>query len=246
MNWLQNREVMIRVFWHDGAKKKFSYFIKNFAPMKFVNWRYWCLWILCCCCSLTPRPIQESRSWSVDEFSEVTHAGEDPLHTTKIMFTHLFPRETLQDLEMNIFQCFPRNHARIQYILFPVDNFIVELMKHIVLICLGSGQRLFVGNRASGRFNVSPRRVGSKKSDPWTTLHDEASAPGARQSVGLVFILIIYHNNYYYLEIRTMWHIGTSQKLTFDWNNNHLIKLINVVITIASGIYSLSFSNKCR
>ena len=35
----------------------------------------------------------------------------------------------------------------------------------------GSGRvRLFVGNRGSGRVNVSPGRVGSKKSDPWTTL----------------------------------------------------------------------------
>ena len=30
--------------------------------------------------------------------------------------------------------------------------------------------RLFVGNRGSGRVNVSPGRVESKKSDPWTTL----------------------------------------------------------------------------
>ena len=30
--------------------------------------------------------------------------------------------------------------------------------------------RLFVGNRGSDRVNVSPGRVGSKKSDPWTTL----------------------------------------------------------------------------
>ena len=39
----------------------------------------------------------------------------------------------------------------------------------------GSGRgwgrvRLFVGNRGSGRVNVSPGRVGSKKSDPWTAL----------------------------------------------------------------------------
>ena len=35
----------------------------------------------------------------------------------------------------------------------------------------GSGRvRLFVGNRGSGRVNVSPGRVGSKKCDPWTTL----------------------------------------------------------------------------
>ena len=35
----------------------------------------------------------------------------------------------------------------------------------------GSGRvRLFVGNRGSGRVKVSPGRVGSKKSDPWTTL----------------------------------------------------------------------------
>ena len=30
--------------------------------------------------------------------------------------------------------------------------------------------RLFLGNRGSGRVNVSPGRVGSKKSGPWTTL----------------------------------------------------------------------------
>ena len=30
--------------------------------------------------------------------------------------------------------------------------------------------RLFVGNRGSGRVNVSAGRVRSKKSDPWTTL----------------------------------------------------------------------------
>ena len=30
--------------------------------------------------------------------------------------------------------------------------------------------RLFVGNRGSGRVTVSTGRVGSKKSDPWTTL----------------------------------------------------------------------------
>ena len=36
---------------------------------------------------------------------------------------------------------------------------------------VGSGRvRIFVGNRGSGRVNVSPGRVGSKKSDPWTTL----------------------------------------------------------------------------
>ena len=35
----------------------------------------------------------------------------------------------------------------------------------------GSGRvRLSVANRGSGRVNVSPGRVGSKKSDPWTTL----------------------------------------------------------------------------
>ena len=35
----------------------------------------------------------------------------------------------------------------------------------------GSGRvRLFVRNRGSGRVKVSPGRVGSKKSDPWTTL----------------------------------------------------------------------------
>ena len=36
----------------------------------------------------------------------------------------------------------------------------------------GSG-RVRVGNRGSGRVNVSPGRVGSgpMKSDPWTTLH---------------------------------------------------------------------------
>ena len=35
----------------------------------------------------------------------------------------------------------------------------------------GSGRvRLFVGDRGSGRVKVSPGRVGSKKSDPWTTL----------------------------------------------------------------------------
>ena len=35
----------------------------------------------------------------------------------------------------------------------------------------GSGRvRLFVGNRGSGWVNVSPGLVGSKKSDPWTTL----------------------------------------------------------------------------
>ena len=32
------------------------------------------------------------------------------------------------------------------------------------------GVRLFVGNRGSGRVNVSLGRAGSKKSDPWTTL----------------------------------------------------------------------------
>ena len=30
--------------------------------------------------------------------------------------------------------------------------------------------RLFVGNRGSGRVGSTFRRVGSKKSDPWTTL----------------------------------------------------------------------------
>ena len=30
--------------------------------------------------------------------------------------------------------------------------------------------RLFVRNRGSGRVNASPGRVGSKKSEPWTTL----------------------------------------------------------------------------
>ena len=35
----------------------------------------------------------------------------------------------------------------------------------------GSGRvRLFVGNVGLGRVNVSPGRVGPKKSDPWTTL----------------------------------------------------------------------------
>ena len=35
----------------------------------------------------------------------------------------------------------------------------------------GSGRvRFFVGNRGSGRVNFSSDRVGSKKSDPWTTL----------------------------------------------------------------------------
>ena len=34
---------------------------------------------------------------------------------------------------------------------------------------VGSGQT-FVDNRGSGRVNISPGRVGSKKSDPWTTL----------------------------------------------------------------------------
>ena len=49
---------------------------------------------------------------------------------------------------------------------------------------VGSGRvRLFVGNRGSGRVNVSPGRVGSKKSDPWTTLVDA----GARD-------LIIWRN----------------------------------------------------
>ena len=36
---------------------------------------------------------------------------------------------------------------------------------------VGSGRvRLLVGSRGSGRVNVLPGRVGSKKSDPWTTL----------------------------------------------------------------------------
>ena len=35
----------------------------------------------------------------------------------------------------------------------------------------GSGRvKLVVGNRGSGRVKVSPGRVGSKKSEPWTTL----------------------------------------------------------------------------
>ena len=37
---------------------------------------------------------------------------------------------------------------------------------------VGSGRvRRFVGNRGSGWVNVLPGRVGSKKSDPWTTLY---------------------------------------------------------------------------
>ena len=38
--------------------------------------------------------------------------------------------------------------------------------------------RLLVGNRWSGRVNVSPGRVGSKKSDPWTTLGSIAAYLG--------------------------------------------------------------------
>ena len=33
---------------------------------------------------------------------------------------------------------------------------------------VGSGQTFFVGNRGSGRVNVLPSRIGSKKSDPWS------------------------------------------------------------------------------
>ena len=45
----------------------------------------------------------------------------------------------------------------------------------------GKGQaagrvRLFVGNRGSSQVNVSPGRVGSKKSDPWTTLMRQKQA----------------------------------------------------------------------
>ena len=57
-------------------------------------------------------------------------------------------------------------------ILVPVGNLNVELMNIVHIWGRGgSGQvRLFVGNRGSGWVNVLPGRVGSKKSDPWTTL----------------------------------------------------------------------------
>ena len=68
------------------------------------------------------------------------------------------PRETLQDLK-NICPC------------FPVGNLNAELMKYSTYGWVVSSRvRLFVGYRGSGRVNVPPSRVGSKKRDPWTTL----------------------------------------------------------------------------
>ena len=56
---------------------------------------------------------------------------------------------------------------------------------------VGSGRvRLFVGNRGSGRVNVcGSGRVGSKKSDPWTTLI---------QYINYNIIIYILFKHYYF------------------------------------------------
>ena len=49
----------------------------------------------------------------------------------------------------------------------------------------GSGRvRLFVSNRGSSRVKVSPGRVGSKKSDPWTTLGSSTLNEAHRLNLG--------------------------------------------------------------